>query len=334
MTKHFLSTLAFLLIVCASAYAENGTVKHFRGAIDKKLQVYMRLERTNDSLRGDYIYLSQSKSISLKGVFRNSHFAIYEYADADYKVMIGKFEGDMSGDTMKGIWRSMANPNDGHPFILIRSGSTVRRISSRQQITKPFETPDSVVTVESHFPMFTQLKNYEVSEKVNRFLDESLRSYSAEGKMPEFGSVKDSMGWFMDADYSIDYISANVASFTVSTSEFTGGVHPNYSTTYITLDLNTGKRLAIKDCLNTGMFKQINKLIAESALTCGAAEGEDAKCLEITPEETNFSISPEGLKLFKSDCYSYASLACASIEIPLAKLKKYIKSGGAVKELR
>jgi hypothetical protein len=334
MTKRFLSTLAFLLIVCASAYAEKGTVKHFRGTIDKKLQVYVRLERTNDSLFGDYIYLSQGKPISVRGAYKNNHFVIYEFTDGSFTVMSGKFEGDMSGDTMKGIWRSMANPNEGHPFTFIRSGSTVRTIASREQLTKPFETPDSIVTVECHFPMLTQLKNFDVSEKVNRFLDERLRSYSVEGKMPELGSVKDSMGWFMQTDYSIDYISATVASFTVSTSEFTGGVHPNYWTTHITLDLNTGKQLAIKDCLNTGNLKAINKLITESALECGAAEGEDAKCLEIAPEETNFSISPEGLKLFKSDCYSYASIACATIEVPLPKLKKYIKSSGIVKELR
>lgn len=334
MTKQFLSTFAFLLIICASAYAETGTLKHFRGALDKKLQIYMRLERKNDSLVGDYVYLSQSKSIPLKGVFRNNHFAIYEYSDADYKIMSGKFEGDMSGDTMKGIWRSMANPNEGHPFTFIRSGSTIRRITSKERLIKPFETPDSIIMVDCHFPMFTQLKNFEVSEKVNRFLDERLRSYSYQGKMPEWNSNKDSMGWFIEAEYSIDYISANVASFTISTSEHSGGVHPNYGTTHITLDLNTGKQLTIKDCLNTGKLKAINKLIAESSLECGAVEVEDIHCLEITPDETNFSISPEGLKLFRSDCYSYASLACAFIQIPLPKLKKYIKSSGAVKELR
>lgn len=333
MTKQFLSTFAFLLIVCASAYAETST-KHFRGTLDKKLQVYMRLERTYDSLRGDYIYLSKGKPISVRGAYKNNHFVIYEFSDANFTAMTGKFEGDVSGDTMKGIWRSMANPNVGHPFTFFRSGSAVRRISSHARITKPFETPDSIVTVECHFPMFTQLKNFEVSEKVNRFLDEHLRAYSYEGKMPGWNNEKDSMGWFTEREYSIDYISSNVASFTINTAEHTGGVHPNYRTTYITLDLNTGKQLAIKDCLNTGQLKQINKVIAESSLSCGTSEVGDAKCLEITPDEMNFSISPEGLKLFKDECYSYASLACAFIEVPLPIIKKYIKSGTAIKELR
>ena len=333
MIRQFLSTFAFLLILCASAYAETGT-KHFRGTIDKKLQIYMRLFQVNDSLHGDYLYLSQAKSIPVRGAYRNNHFVIYEFADANFKVMTGKFEGDMSGDTMKGIWRSMANPNEGHPFTVIRSGSATRRIFSKERLRKPFETPDSIVTVECYFPMFTQLKNFEISEKVNRFLDEHLRAYSYEGKMPEWNNNKDSMGWSMDTKYSIDYISSNVASFTVSTSEYSGGAHPNYWTRHITLDLNTGKQLTMKDCFNAWKLKDINKLITESALECGAAQFEDPKCLEITPEETNFSISPEGLKLFKSDCYSYASLACAFIEVPLPKLKKYIKSGGMCKELR
>lgn len=333
MIKRFLSTFAFLLIVCASARAETGT-KHFRGTIDKKLQIYMRLVQTNDSLHGDYLYLSQGKPITVRGAYRNNHFVLYEFADANFITMSGKFEGDVSGDTMKGIWRSMANPGEGRPFIIIRSGSATRRIFSKERLVKPFDTKDSIVTVECYFPMFTQLKNFEISEKVNRFLDEHLRAYSYEGKMPELNNGKDSMGWYMETDYSIDYISTNVASFTVNTSEYSGGVHPNYWTTHITLDLNTGKQLAIKDCLNTGRLKDINKLITESALECGAAEVENAACVEITPDETNFSLSPEGLKLFKSDCYSYASLACASIQVPLPKLKKYIKSGGAVKELR
>lgn len=333
MTKQFLSTFAFLLLLSATAYAENGTVKHFRGTLDKKLQVYMRLVRTNDSLHGDYIYLSQGKPISVRGAYKNNHFVIYEFSDASFTVMSGKFEGDMSGDTMKGIWRSMANPNVGHPFTFIRSGSTVRRITSRERLTKPFETPDSIVTVECHFPMFTQLKNFEVSEKVNRFLDERLRSYSYQGKMPEWNNEKDSMGWFIEAEYSIDYISNNVASFTVSTAEHTGGVHPNYVTAHITLDLNTGRQLAIKDCLNTGKLKAINKLISESILECGAPDIETATCLEVDPDETNFSLSPEGLKLNKSECYSYASLACAFIDVPLPKLKKYIKPSGPFKEL-
>ncbi len=332
MTRH-LSTFTFLLILCASAYAETGT-KHFRGTIDKKLHVYMRLVQVNDSLHGDYIYLSQSKPISVRGAYRNNHFVIYEYTDANFTTMSGKFEGDVSGDTMKGIWRSMANPNEGRPFTIMRSGSATRRIFSKERLIKPFDTPDSVVTVECYFPMFTQLKNFEISEKVNRFLDERLRAYSYQGKMPGWNNDKDSMDWFMETEYSIDYIGSNVASFTVSTSEFSGGVHPNYGKTHITLDLNTGKQLAIKDCLNTGKLKAINKLIAESALECGAIEVEDANCLEITPDETNFSISPEGLKLFKSDCYSYASFACAFIEVPLVKIKKYIRSNGAFRELR
>jgi hypothetical protein len=333
MTRQFLSTFAFFLIICASAYAETGT-KHFRGTIDKKLHIYMRLVQTNDSLHGDYIYLSQGKPISVRGAYRNNHFVIYEFADASYTSMSGKFEGDASGDTMKGIWRSMANPNEGRPFTFIRSGSATRRIFSKERLIKPFDTPDSVVTVECYFPMFTQLKNFEISEKVNRFLDEHLRAYSYEGKMPGWNNDKDSMVWLMETDYSIDYISTNVASFTVNTSEYSGGVHPNYWTRHITLDLNTGKQLTIKDCFTAGKLKEINKLITESSLECGATEIEDAKCVEITADETNFSLSPEGLKLFKSVCYSYASLACAYIQVPLPKLKKYIRSGGVVKELR
>ena len=333
MIKQLLSAFAFLFIVYASAQAETGT-KHFRGTIDKKLQVYMRLVRDNDSLHGDYIYLSQGKPISVRGVYRNNHFVIYEFTDAGFTTMSGKFEGDVSGDTMKGIWRSMASPNEGHTFIVIRSGSATRRIFSKERIIKPFETPDSVVTVESYFPMFTQLKNFEISEKVNRFLDEHLRAYSYEGKMPEWNSQKDSMGWFIETNYSIDYIGTDVASFTVSTSEHSGGVHPNYWTNYITLDLNTGKQLAIKDCLTIGKLKDINKLITESSLACGATEVEDPKCIEIGPDETNFSLSPEGLKLFRSECYSYASLACAFIEVPLVKIKKHIKSNGVFRDLR
>ncbi|HEY6172522.1 MAG TPA: DUF4163 domain-containing protein, partial [Candidatus Kapabacteria bacterium] len=155
-----------------------------------------------------------------------------------------------------------------------------------------------------------------------------------EGKMPGWDNQKDSMGWSMETDYSIEYISTDVASFTVSTSEYSGGAHPNYRTTHITLDLNTGKQLAIKDCLNAGKLKDINRLITESALECGMVDVEAAKCLEITPDETDFSISAEGLKLFKSDCYTYASLACAFIQVPLPKLKKYIRSNGVFRDLR
>lgn len=334
MTKRFLSTFAFLLILCASAYAEGGMIKHFHGTLDKKLHIYMRLERMNDSLHGDYIYLSQGKPISVRGAYKNNHFVLYEFTDATLTLMSGKFEGDMSGDTMTGIWRSMANPNEGHPFTLIRSGSTVRQISSRERVLKPYETPDSVVMVECYFPMFTQLKNFETSEKVNHFLDERLRSYTYNGKMNRDNISNDSMSWFVESDYSIEYITDNAASFAVNVAEYSGGAHPNYYTKYITLDLNTGKELTIKDCFNLSNLKKINILIEKTAASCSLPDFDGSTCLHIGADDTNFAISPEGLKLFKGECYSHASLACASIIVPLPKLKKFFKYRGAVKELR
>lgn len=334
MIKYFFITIGFLLFLAVGLRADQGIVKHFKGVLNKKLTVYMRLTRTNDSLHGDYIYLSQGKPIALRGAYKNNHFVIFEFTDANFTTMNGKFEGDVSGDTMKGIWRSMADPNIGYSFTLIRSGSSLRRVASQERLLKPYETADSVVMVDSYYPMLTQLKNYETSERVNRFLNERLRSFKYDGKMPMWDNLKDSSGWFTEVDHRLLYITDNVASFSVDVSEYTGGAHPNYGTLYLTLDLNTGKQLTIKDCLNTSKLKALNKLIEETAATCAVPDLESGKCLHITPEETNFSISPEGLKLFQDQCYSHASLACAFIEIQLPKLKKFIKSSGAFKELR
>lgn len=334
MVIRFLSTFAFVVFFISAAHSEQGTIKHYSGKLDKKTAVYMRLERTNDSVRGDYIYLSQSKSIPLKGVFRGSHFVIFEFSDQEMKTMSAKFEGDMYGDTLKGIWRSMAKPNEGHSFLLTRSGSTMRRITTKERLIKPYETPDSVVMTDSHYPMFTQLKSFDISERVNRFLADNLHTYSYDAKMPGYDNAKDSTNWFSEASYSIDYVADGVASFTMNTSEYSGGAHPNYGVQYFTLDLNTGAQLKVKDCFNIGQIKKLNKLIDETASECSLPQYDDPNCLHLDPNETNFSLSAEGLKLFRSECYSYASLACAFIEVPLAKVKKFIKPGGPFKGLR
>lgn len=334
MNKYFLSTLVFFILYVLGARAEQGTEKHFIGTIDKKLKVYLRLTQTGDSVYGDYIYLSQGKPISLRGAYKRNHFVIYEFSDANYQTMSGKFEGDMSGDTMKGIWRSMASPDVGHHCVFTRSGSTLRHIATKERLLKPYETPDSVVMVDSYFPMLTQLKNYETSRAVNQFLDSRLRSFKYDGKMPNWDNPNDSLGWFSEASYRLLYITDDVASFSIDIAEYTGGAHPTYGTLYIMIDLNTGKQLSIKDCINTKYLRQLNALIEKAASACAMPDIATANCLHVSPDDMSFSISAEGLKLFVDQCYSHASLACAFIEIPLPNIKKFLKTNGPCKELR
>ena len=107
------------------------------------------------------------------------------------------------------------------------------------------------------------------------YLEETQPAYVEEMKTFE-GDAKDLEHWFTfysTMNSSVIYCSDNYLAYKMCFSDYTGGAHGMYNTTYLNIDLKNGKKLVLDDLFKTDYSDILtdlilNEMIAENGVTC------------------------------------------------------------------
>lgn len=181
----------------------------------------------------------------------------------------------------------------------------------------------------------TLLKNVadEVAyESIEQRLDEFIQDYEEhKTDMKEFG-LPVSSSWFFELTVEVLLNSADVMALRIHQLEFTGGAHANPSTSYLNIDLQSGRVLKLSDILQ-GNYEEELLTIAELQFKKSANLDVDTNLMETHYEfneghfvlPDNFCIGRKGIHFYYNP-YDLGPFALGSIafEIPYQQLKKLI----------
>lgn len=195
---------------------------------------------------------------------------------------------------------------------------------------------DTSVFVKISYPQIENLKNKEVQDKINLFLE--IQFLQALDNYEDFISDTESLAeyppdWFFnfETSYKINYLSDDFLSVTMEYYEYTGGAHGNHSIQSFNIRLSDGENLTLGDIIKENQFENLSlfceqeilkMLNANSLIEGGLFEDE----INITPEQ-DFYIKP-GYLVLQFDPYEIAPYAFGSIEIELSfeRIKNLLKS--------
>jgi hypothetical protein len=196
-------------------------------------------------------------------------------------------------------------------------------------------TDDTSVYVKISYPQLANLKNIEVQNKINRFLEsqflQALQSYE------EFISDSTSLSLYpadwvfnFEVTFETTFLSDDFFSVRMDYYEFTGGAHGNYFSVGFNFRLSDGELLKLTDIIkenqlnNLSLFCEqeiLKKFNAYSLSEAGLFEDE----IRLTSEQ-DFFIKPNFL-VIQFDPYEIAAYAVGSIEVELSfnRIKNLLK---------
>jgi len=226
MRKYLLSltVLIFLLFsALVSAKGKDETRYYYVGKIGENFQVQMELTLDDGEVRGSYYYDRKGIPLSLSGEADLKESKIKLVESDDKKKKTGVFKGvfapisDGLGTTIEGTWSDAQGKNElpfklnkiaNYEFFLIKQGkyseakwSYPKLISKNEVIQK-------------------------VSNKLSDRMKPQIEEYQKDAKEGFMTDVITNT-WLFTYDYSIEYYSEEIISFTGLVYSYTGGAHGN-----------------------------------------------------------------------------------------------------------
>ncbi len=196
-------------------------------------------------------------------------------------------------------------------------------------------TEDTSVFVKITYPQLINMKNVEVQNKINLFLEnqflQSLQSYEEFIADSETYEIYPADWVFsFETNFKTTYLSEDFLSVVMEHYEFTGGAHGNYFYLGFNFRLSDGKLFQLNDIIKETQFENLSlfceqeileKFKANSLIDAGVFEDE----INIPPDQ-DFYIKPNYL-VIQFDPYEIAAYAIGSIEIELSfdRIKNLLK---------
>lgn len=329
----FLPFIVLFLLFAPTVFAREGLEMHFRGTLNTKTVIYMRLVQTNDdSVHGDYMYLTSGKIIFLRGTVKNGKCNITQFSDAGQPsgTFIGgfkeiEFTGGIKEIKLSGMWLSR-DSSTFFRFELTRSGPVIETVKTHKSILLP---SDSSIVVEAFAPKIKDCDD-DNTQKNNTYLDSAMCEYTYKDLTPnEHGKNKN--------EYDIHYITDNILSVSSWGRDDIRGVGIRRSTS-ATLNLKTGKPLRIKDAFKSAALKKVGELVRRAFLSCAGMTPDAVvrSCINIRPTSTNFTVDAYQITFdfvgWRQDGEKYSDeFLCEKFSIPLKDLVEYIDPKGPFK---
>jgi hypothetical protein len=196
-------------------------------------------------------------------------------------------------------------------------------------------TEDTSVFVKISYPQINNLKNSEIQNKINLFLE--IQFLQALDNYEDFIADTEMLAeyppdWFFnfETSYQVNYLSDDFLSVTMQYYEYTGGAHGNHYIQSFNIRLSDGKTLSLNDVIKEKQFENLSlfceqeilkQLNANSLIEAGLFEDE----INITSEQ-DFYIKP-GFLVLQFDPYEIAPYSFGSIEVELSfdRIKNLLK---------
>ena len=213
----------FLLLPFAYAQDKDQSKYYFVGSIGYDLPIQMELSKEGNSIRGSYYYNKSGIPLSLTGEInlKESKIKLVESDKKNKKT--GTFEGEFApipdgiGASIEGSWSSPDSKNKlpfrlakvaNYEFFKIKQGNFSEAKWSYPKLISENEVIQKISS-KLYDSMKPQIEEYQKDAKEG-FMEDLITNT-----------------WLFNYDYSIEYYSDSLVSFTGLVYSYTGGAHGN-----------------------------------------------------------------------------------------------------------
>jgi Protein of unknown function (DUF3298)/Deacetylase PdaC len=344
----------------ASAPAPASFKSTFTGKIDGRYDIQMELEREGDKLKGSYFYnktgaiSAATKYITLNGTIdRDGNVTLSETVFDNEKgaeVKSGEFKGKLYAVTNSGVqllrfvgnW-TRAKDNKSMSFSVEEQrpdfGADLKLVDKKHTEDNknlPYDVKARFPQLEGNDPTRIEKFNKAVNAFVSREIGEFKKVVDKEPRAAKQNDLSAGAGKpknTLDIDHSVTASGKDFISVLFTYYTYTGGAHPNTTTSSFNYDLNRGELIKLG-----GLFKpgtNYLKIISDYSVV-------ELKKLKIGDEDwinrgagpkmenfRSWNITPQGL-MITFDAYQVASYAEGPQEvvIPYSVLKSVINPEG------
>jgi len=300
MRKRLLSlSVLTLLLFSTLVSAQNKEEKryYYTGKIGEELSIQMELSLDSGDLRGSYYYDKKGIPLSLSGEVNLKESKIKLVEINDKKIKTGEFNGtflpipDGLGPTIEGVWSNAVGEKE-LPFILNKVANYEFFIIKQGNFSEAKWSYPKLISKNE------VIQN--ISTKLRERMKPQIEEYQKEVKEGFMGNVITST-WLFTYDYSIEYYSEELISFTALVYSYTGGAHGNtyfMSSNYSIKD-GDSKLLKLSDLFKekTDYVSVISDLIIKDLKKQKAAWVANGEIKSLKEDEIGpFVLSPRGIQ--------------------------------------
>ncbi len=183
-------------------------------------------------------------------------------------------------------------------------------------------------------PMLGEKPAEDVEAALSQFIEE-YKKFKVD--FPDYPT-----SWSIEREIKVYYQNAGLASLSFYEFSFTGGAHPNSGVYYVNFDLQSGKRLTLKDLFTEGFQERLNivaekrfrelKAIAPNQTYADAGFWFENEQFKLTD---NFAVGDTGVVFYYNN-YEVAPYAMGPTELGISyrDLKELIDPNGPLAEKR
>ncbi len=335
----------------AGGTAPSDQARRFRGTIDYKHKIEMRLARVGDSLTGTYVYEKVGTDINLKGTIDGKGNFTLQESDGSGK-QTGEFEGVWReseaepGATLEGRW-AKAGGGEKVDFYLVEQfvdfvgaqkivAREIKEDNEKRKYSLNAEYPQIEGSADPHLEQFNKEVSGWIKKEVDEWKETAGRDPGEEDDSPGMGEDE------MTIRYDVRLATNDLVSlqFNVSVYEH-GAAHPSSYSKVINYDLKNGRRLNLADLFQpqADYLQEIASYSINDLKRRSQQEKPDERLLNDQDIEEgaaakadnyqSWNITQKGL-LITFDAYQVGPYAAGpqTVVVPYSALKKMIRTDG------
>jgi hypothetical protein len=345
---------------------------HFVGTINKEIQVEMNLVKINDTLYGDYYFLSGGKmpfgkQVTGQGIpvcgkmSSGDAFRLKDFEVDKGSVFNGRFTGSQS---VAGSFEAAPGAKS-LPFELSEKypeGSVSMSVFYQKAFTPLVKKPKSpVASIQLGLLLPGESANPLISDSLNKLMLEKFVGKTVRNLQPDkalegikqvyfetyltnnegiYNPEMEATFWWQSLKFTHILMNrSHVLTFYIDHYAFTGGAHGLQTRHYSVVNLWTGKEALLKDLFTPEAETRLSELLSEkihALMNIPSAQSlKDAGFFTdtVAPSE-NFYITPAGIGFYYNQ-YDIAPYVMGSIDVffPFGELKDLITSSGILREV-
>ncbi|RYE25493.1 MAG: DUF3298 domain-containing protein [Sphingobacteriales bacterium] len=325
--------------------------KHYTGTIAGQA-VAADIHKYNERITGTYYYQSQGKPIPIYFSTDTSKPGIYlvdETPEQPDAKSTAKWEVRIVSNTLSGKWKDDMG-NDVYDILLKEAPSAYPLAAMHYADTIPYKQgmkePAATMTNNLLLPgkdINKENANF-ISGIVSKFmgcdslhkgkLDECMKAQSAEYATyyrKTVGELDDTMrnasfnNYFTGTDMYVAYNENDWIGFYMMSSEYTGGAHGNYGSSYINADMQSNKVWKLEDVVRVDSVRLQREIEKAARKRASMSDGEEIKSkyfVDRIMPNGNFLLTHKGIT-FNYTPYEIASYAEGEVLlfVPYASIK-------------
>ncbi len=317
--------------------------QHYRGTLGSKTHIYMKLVQKDDSIAGSYLNEVNGEPVRLMGVLKKRQLVLDElsYDSVGAATRTATFTVGLEikalPETISGL-RVTTDGKKTDPFFVAKSGYMLPLWQFLQKVHIPFTPPDSFARTSGITFAIKGMADQDVERKINRIIRQKAYRTFTGGMMPIKEGAMDSVGWYDEHHYSIEFMTDRLISITTYFSKMDESQKTVDGVGGLTLDLIAGEELKLRDVIKPASLNQFFTLCKRSMAKCmnktekELEQSKFAGCVTDIGAYTDFTVTPLGIQLSFTSCLPKSRQSCGVPLLQWSEIRNMIIADGVLRE--